>query len=183
MIQKYELPQFLKYMLRTNFTDDRAKHTAEIVKSYYDLSYYQMLDLSKTTNEFFDIQDPTQDIITEYLKKSWSYAYAMYALLRTSIEALSIFRQMVGDVRQIDPIYRDELKNIIDIANHIVKHPMFKHGQLSEGVQPVSLDVGGGIDVAVQSDTTGQITKKELDPMRDFYAIRNYIEHIFENLP
>lgn len=183
MIQKYELPEFLGYVMRTKFTDERAKHTAEIVKQYYDLAYYQMLDLSETTNGFFGLRDPAQDVVTFHLKKSWSYAYGMYALIRTSVEALSIFRQMIGDVRQIDPVYRDELIRIIDIANHIIKHPMYKHNQLSEGAQPVSLDISGGIDIAIQSDTTGQISKKELDPMKDFYFVRNYIEHIFENLP
>jgi len=90
---------------------------------------------------------------------------------------------MIGDVRQIDSVYRDDLIRIIDIANNIVKHPMYKHNQLSEGAQPVALDISGGIDVAIQSDITGQINKKELNPMKDFYAVRNYIEHIFDNLP
>ena len=182
MILKYQLPNFYEYVFKNKFPDERSKHTAEVVKRYYDLAYYQMLDLQRVCGEFFNIENPTNNQINEYLNRCWSHAYAMYSLLRTSTEALSIFRKMIGDRKLIDSGYQNELIRIINIANNVVKHPMYKHGQLSEGAQAVSIDISCGIDVALQSDITGQITKMELNPMGDFYVTRNHIEYIFKSL-
>ncbi len=181
MFPKYQLPNLLEFLSKYKTTDDRAKHTLELVWPYYHFAYYQMISLSETSNLFFKEAPEKNEIITEYLHKSWSYAYGMYTLLRTTLESLSVFRKMISDAKPVDDYYQKELKRIIFIANDIVKHPMFKHNVVSTGTQPIALSLNGIIDVVVTSHN-GKVLKTEINPIDDFEIIHNYIEYIFDRL-
>src|SRR5271157_4785599 len=125
MLPKYQLPGFIKFYSFYKFTDLKSKQTASLVLSYYDYAYHQMLSLSDTYAEFFKENTDEHHRVMFYLHKSWSYAFGMYALLRTTIEALSILRKMMGDMAPVSTYYQENIKRIIDIANNIVKHPTF----------------------------------------------------------
>lgn len=181
MFSKYQLPNFLEFLSKYKTTDDRAKHTLELVWSYYHFAYYQMISLNETSNLFFKEAPEGNEIITTYLHKSWSYAYGMYTLLRTTLESLSIFRKMISDIKPVDSYYQKEVERVIFIANDIVKHPMFKHNIVSTGTQPIALSLNGLIDVAITSPN-GHTLKTEIDPIKDFEVIHNYIEYVFSNL-
>src|SRR5882757_8128315 len=61
-----------------------AVYTANM---YYEFAYYQMLDFCTVKDQMYK-QRPQSGLETSsYLYRAWSDAYAMYALLRTTIEA------------------------------------------------------------------------------------------------
>lgn len=177
MITFYQLPNYLDFLLNYRFQDSRSKQTAQSVLDYYRFAYYQMMNLSDTCDNFFNVQDPDHETMIEGMNKSWSYAYAMYALLRTSLEAMSIFRKMVNDQTVVNTYYKNEIIRIIDIANDVVKHPTFKHNVFSTGTEVIGLMRGGDIEVAISSDD-GSIIRKEINPMKDFKIIRDYLNYI-----
>lgn len=176
MIPFYQLPNYLEFLSKYRFPDDRSKHTAELAWAYYKFSYYQMLTLSKTCNNFFKIENPDHDTVMENLNKCWSYAYGMYALLRTTLDAIRIFRKMVND-KSSHARYYDDVKRIVDIANDVIKHPTFKPNQLSTGTLPISIMIGAEIDVVINSDD-GTVKRMQIDPMKDFKIVRDYLNYI-----
>ena len=181
MFSKYQLHNFQEFIAKNKLNSDRIKHTSELVWSYYHFAYYQMISLNESYNSFFKEAPEQNDIIISYLNKSWSYAYGMYALLRTTLEIMSTLRKMLEDTNPIDQYYEIEIKKIIDIANDVVKHPAFKHQIMSSGTQPIALSLNGEIDIVTISDL-GTFEKKEINPMKDFETVRNYIEYISEKL-
>ena len=58
---------------------------------------------------------------------------------------------------------------------------MFKHDDVSTGTQPIALGLNGTLDVIVAS-YSGVTQKFEIDPMKDFEFVHNYIEYIFNRL-
>ena len=176
MLRKYQLPQCLEFYSKYPFPDIKSKHTANIAISYYYLAYFQMLSLGDAYTTFFKEENPDQDEVMFHLRKSWSYAFGMYAMLRTTIEALNIMKKMLKYTIAVDD-YQGEIKRIIDIVNNIVKHPTYKHGVVSEACEPKALSMNGEIDIIFWSDS-GHSSKIELDPMKDFDIIHNYLEFI-----
>ena len=179
LVQKYSIPQFLEFYAGYKFPDQKSKHTADVALSYYLYAYHQMMSLSDSYTEFFKKENPTNSEVMYYMRKSWSYAFAMYALLRTMLEALSILRKMLSDAKAVDAYYAENIKRVVDIANDIVKHPTFKHDRPSNACEPQALSLNGEIDIVIWSDA-GDATKLELNPMQDFYLVRNYLEYIAE---
>ena len=178
---KYTIPNFIEFSLQYKFPDAKSKHTAQMAVSYYLYSYHQMISFSDSYTEFFKKQNPSHNEVAFYLCKSWSYAFAMYALLRTSLEALSIMRKMLGDVSSVDKYYEENIKRLADIGNDIIKHPTYKHGSVSEACEPQALSLNGEIDIVIFSNS-GAVSKLELDPMEDFYLVTNYLEYLAERL-
>ncbi len=182
MIDKYRIPKYLEFLSKYKFPDSKSRHTAKMADLYYEFAYYQMLSLSETYTAFFKEQSPTHNEVMYHLHKSWAFAYAMYALLRTSLDAIRITRKMIGDTSTIDIYYEEQIKKIIDIANDIVKHPTFKPTpEESWAVEPQALSLNGEIDVVIGSDK-GDMVKAELNPMSDFEVVRNYLEYIGDKL-
>ena len=181
LFPKYKIPQFLEFYARYNFPDAKSKHTADVALSYYLYAYHQMISLSDTYTEFFKQENPPHDQVMFYLRKSWSYAFAMYALLRTALEALSIMRKMLKDTEPVSDYYQENIERLINIANDIVKHPTYKHDEASEACEPQALSMNGEIDVVVWSDA-GDASKIEINPMQDFYLVHNYLEYLAEKL-
>ena len=181
MLDKYQLTNCIDFYGKYAFPDVKSKHTADVAISYYYYAYYQMMSLSTTYVAFFKEQNPSNDEVMHYLRQSWSYAFSMYAMLRTMLDALRIMRQMIGDTTPVDASYEENIKRIIDIANDIVKHPTYKVGVASEACEPLALSLNGEIDIIVWSNT-GQSSKMELSPMKDFEVVHNYAEYITARL-
>ncbi len=181
MVPKYQVPKFLEFYASYAFPDAKSKHTADVALAYYHYAYYQMISFGETYTEFFEVDNPGNGEVMFYLRKSWSYAFGMYTLLRTTIEAINVMRKMIGDTNTVDTYYQKSIKEIIDIANDIVKHPTFKYGGVSEACEPQALSMNGEIDIVVWSDS-GNPSKIELNPMKDFYTITNYCEYIAEKV-
>lgn len=182
-VGKYQIPQFEKVLASFKFPDAKSKHCCFLVRMYYELAYHQMIAHSENCNQFFRGSVGQNDLnkADTYLYRSWSHAFGMYVLLRTALETLSVMRKMIGDTKGVETYYKDNVTRIIDIANDNVKHPSFRHGVDSEACEPDSLAIGGEIDIITWSKTLVS-TKSEIDPMKDFYTITNYIEYIAEQL-
>jgi hypothetical protein len=147
------------------------------------MAYHQMIAHSENCNEFFKDSSAPNDpkLAKMYLYKSWSHAFGMYTLLRTTLETLSVMRKMIGDTKDVDPYYQSNIKRIIDIANDNIKHPSFKYGVESEACEPDTLSINGEIDIITWSkDLSG--TRTAIDPLKDFYTVTNYIEYIAEQI-
>lgn len=181
LASKYQIPLFVEFFSRFSFPDAKSKHTAEVAMSYYVFAYYQMIALSETYTLFFKKESPSSGEVAESLNKSWSHAFAMYALLRTCLEALSIMRKMLSDTDDVDETHAKNVKKLIDIANDVVKHPTFKLEKMSEACEPQALSLNGEIDVVVWSEL-GYASKIEIDPIQDFYQVHNYIEYLSDRL-
>jgi hypothetical protein len=175
---KYGIPEFLSLandpVLKTNHELRFAAYTAGL---YYEFAYYQMLDFSTVTNEMYEKEPAPNSPETEaYLYRAWSHAYAMYALLRTTIEAVrkinaEVLKKDVGD------FYKNRIKEIVDTANDIVKHPIF-NGSGSYAHRPLSLYRWGDIEIQRWMDQTSDSIQLTVSPEKDFYTIQNYLEHI-----
>lgn len=186
-ISKYQIPKFQDIRSGYDFkkrTD--LKYAAYIACLYYEFAYYQMLGFSDNNNQFFKENPEDAKIIDEYLHKGWSGAYAMYALLRTVIEAVRKINKALVDENSISSHYKTAIKNIVDITNDVVKHPMFNDttdpSDASQAYRPVSLNIGGEIDIERWVDQASPSSTLEIDPFKDFVTVRNYLEHIAEIL-
>lgn len=174
---KYATPDFLEFYARFQFPDEKSKHTADIARSYYIYAKYQYFAYVETYDEFFHIENPDHNQVMEHLRESWSFAFGMYGQLRTTIEALSRMRKMLGDSQSIDRYYEENVSRLVNIMNDVVKHPMYKHSEPSEACEPQALSIGGEIDIINWSDK-GESSKETLDPRKDFMVIHDYLEYL-----
>jgi len=140
-----------------------------------------MIALSDTCNNFFRKNTEDDDEIDESMQKCWSFAYGMYVHLRTVIDTIKNIRILIDDKNDIDKYYKLRIKEIIDVTNDIVKHPLFKTDMSnSMASQPQTLSIDGSIDIVLWFG--GRATKKTLSPEKNFVIVRNYMESIFEKL-
>ncbi len=183
-ISKYTIPNFEDIRHNYNFKDRiDLKYASYIACLYYEFAYYRMLGFSDIRSRFFKENLPDNNLINNYLNQSWSEAYSVYALLRTSIEAVRKINKGLLNENLINSYYKTKIKNIINITNDIIKHPMFNDasGQ-SQAYRPISLDIGGNIDIERWIDKTTPSSTLSISPMEDFEAVKNYLEHIAELL-
>ena len=186
-IPKYKISEFEDIRNGYNFGNRiDLKFASEITCLYYEFAYYQILGFSDTYNKFFKEAPDDHDSIISYLNQSWSQAYAIYALLRTCIEAIRKINKGLLSENQISDHYKYRIKEIIDITNDIIKHPMFNNtndsSDTSIAYRPISLDIGGEIDVERWIDQSSPSDTLKISPMRDFETVQNYIKHIAQLL-
>ena len=174
---KYTTPDFFEFYASFRFPDEKSKHTADIALSYYIYARYQYFAYTETYDEFFKIENPNHSQVMEYLRKSWSFAFGMYGQLRTTIEALSRMRKMLGDNQPIDKYFEENISRLVNIMNDVVKHPMYKHSEPSEACEPQALSMNGEIDIITWSDK-GESARETLYPGKDFMVIHDYLEYL-----
>ncbi len=182
-IPKYQIPKFQVLSKEYDFKQKTdVKYASYIACMYYEFAYYQMLDFCSTTNKFFEEALPEDSpLIDTYLYKSWSHAYSMYALLRTTIEAVrKVNKEFLSDA-EVGDFYKEKIKEIVDIANDVVKHPMFNNNGVidaSYAYRPSALYRWDEIEIQQWSDQTTPSSSLTIAPEKDFYMIQNYLEHI-----
>ncbi len=181
-VSKYKIIKFEDFKKSYDFgTNIELKFATHIAIMYYEFAYYQMINFCNTTDEFFKKNLPVDDpAINTYLYEAWSNAYSVYVLLRTTIEAVKKVNKELLKDNNISDFYKKRIKEIIDIANDIVKHPMFNNVANSCAYLPISLSLGGGIDIQKWVDKTTPSSNIEIDPEKDFYSVCNYFEYIAE---
>lgn len=176
-----ELVSYLEFLHKNKLPEGQKKHTCELVRMYHKLAYHQYLIFNESFSIYFAKESPTRIESDFYLHQAFSSAFSMYSLLRTSLEALRTFRKMMGNTTVVNEADTQNIKRIIDIANDIVKHPMFKHKEISTGAEPVGFSSEGIVSVAIFSPN-GSVSKKDLDPKKDFEIVRNYLDGTFKKL-
>jgi len=181
-VSKYKIPKFEAFELSYDFKSKiEIKFATHIAIMYHELAYHQMINFSDINNEFFEKNLPANDTaIDTYLYKAWSSAYSVYALLRTTTEAVRKINKELLNETDIRDSYKTRIKEIIDIANDMIKHPMFNDTDASCAYLPTGLGRGGEIDVQKWIDKTTPSSTIEIYPEKDFYTICNYLEHIAE---
>jgi hypothetical protein len=186
-IPKYQIPNFQNIRFHYDFGERVDLQFASMIAClYYEFAYYRMLGFSDICNKNF--QDNTNDnrARNTYLNQSWSEAYAMYALLRTCIEAVRKINKELISENKIESYYKDRIKNIVDITNDVIKHPMFNDindpKDASQAFRPNGLDIGGNIDVERWIDHNTPSSILTISPMQDFEAVKSYLEHIADIL-
>ncbi len=174
---KYKIAEFEGLANRKDFqANAELRFAAYTAALYYEFAFYQMMAFSIITSEMFEKEPPENSPeFTTYLYRAWSHAYAMYALLRTTIEAA----RNINDKLSLDvgDYYRTRVKEIIDIANDIVKHPVF-NGEGSYAHRPLSLYRWGDIEFQKWTDQTSPSSQINISLEKDFYSIQNYLEHV-----
>lgn len=181
---KYSIPKFEEFKKSYNFGEKiEIRFATHIAIMYHEFAYHQMISFCNTNNEFFEKNLPNNDPeINTYLYKAWSNAYSVYVLIRTTIEAVrKINKELLNDV-DINDIYKNRIKEIVDVANDMIKHPMFNGTDKSCAYLPTGLSRGGEIDVQKWIDKTSPSLTIEIYPEKDFYTVCNYLEHIAELL-
>jgi len=186
-IPKYQIPKFENIRFNYDFKDRTDLQFASMIAClYYEFAYYQMLGFSDICNQNFKDNSTDNNVRNTYLNRSWSEAYAIYALLRTCIEAVRKINKELLDENRIETYYKNKIKNIVDITNDIIKHPMFNDinnpKDASQAFRPNSLDIGGNIDVDRWIDQTTPSSTLTISPIQDFESVKNYLEHIAELL-
>jgi hypothetical protein len=182
-ISKYQIPKFEEIRNSYDFKDKvELKYASYIACLYYEFAYYRMLGFSDVRDKFFKENPSDHNVIYTYLNQSWSEAYSIYALLRTSIEAIRKINKGLLNENQIDSYYKTKIKEIVDITNDIIKHPMFNDptnpADASQAYRPISLYIDGLIDIERWIDQTTPSSTLTINPMKDFDAMHNYLEYI-----
>ena len=179
---KYKIPKFEEFRKIYNFRDKtELKFATHIAIVYHEFAYHQMMSFLETNNEFFEKNLSENDpAINTYLNKAWSNAYSVYALLRTTIEATGKINEKLLEVRDIGNTYKERIKEIVDIANNVVKHPMFNNSVNSSACLPASLTRGGGIGIQKWVGKIAPSSTMEIDPEKDFHTICGYLENVAE---
>lgn len=174
---KYKIPKFEALASHKDVQPNAelrfAVYTACL---YYEFAYYRMLDFCTVTNDMYKARPEQTAEIDSYLYRAWSDAYAMYALLRTTIDAVRRINSAVLK-KDVDVYYRNRIKDIVDVANDAVKHPTF-NGAGSYAHRPLSLDIAGNIEIQRWADQVSSSTEFTISPEKDFYAVQNYLEHV-----
>lgn len=183
-VSKYQIPKFEEFKKTYSFEEkNELKFAAHIATMYHEFAYHQMISFCATNNEFFEKNLPDDDpVINTYLCKAWSNVYSIYVLLRTVIEAVKKINEALLKKDVVENPYKDKIKEIVDIANDIVKHPMF-NGDNSSAYWPNSLGSGDEIDVQKWIDKTTPYSIIKIYPEKDFYIVCNYLEHTAELIP
>lgn len=83
----------------------------------------------------------------------FAYAFSVYALIRTSLEACQklcnalFMLRLNEEISKYREYHKEEIKDIIDIANDMVKHPMINNPpeEKTKMSMPHSYDIGGSM--------------------------------------
>lgn len=180
-VSKYKIPKFEEFeRVHVAGKEPEIRFAARIAVTYHEFAYHQMINFCEVNNHFFEqnLEDNDPEINT-YLNKAWADAYSMYALLRTVIEAVRKLNETLLGKATIEDHYKSRIKEIVDIANNMVKHPMF-NGENSSAYLPTSLGRGGEIDMQKWIDKTSPSSSIEINPEKDFYAVCGYLEYVAE---
>lgn len=182
-VSKYQIPKFEEFE-RTGVKkqDAEIRFAARIAVMYYEFAYHQMINFCETNNEFFEQNLPDNDPqISTHLNRGWSNAFGMYTLLRTVIDAVRKINDAILDKNSIEEHYRTKIKEIVDITNDMVKHPIF-NGNNSCAYLPTSLGRSGEIDIQKWTDKNSPSSNVEIYPEKDFYSVCNYMEYVADKL-
>jgi hypothetical protein len=181
-VSKYKIPKFENLKKSYDFKlKTEIKFAAHVAIMYHEFAYHQVVNFCDTNCEFFEKNlSENNPAINTYLYKAWSQAYSVYTLLRTTIEATRRINKEFLQNNDIGDFYNRGIKKIADVANDIIKHPMFNGTNASCAYLPIGLGLGDEIDVQKWTDRTSPSSTIEIYPEEDFYTVCNYLEHIAE---
>ena len=151
-------------------------------RRYFYLAEIQIQGFKNALEKTFE--ESKEPKIIDYSEQCYSYSYGFYALIRTCLEVSSKFSdafQKQNFSKELES-YRDSKKNevinIIKIANDYIKHPVENQGKVT-WYEPGGLDNHGELGIYEWSTVDNNHFKVlSIYPIRDITTVFEYLEQI-----
>src|SRR3989344_3030554 len=164
----------------SKFQDEKNFHLATITQKYFYFAELQIIDFQRNCEKNFK-----KNRSIDYNEACYSNAFGFYALIRACLETSRILcdkmqkKDNTGKLKEYRQDNFKRIKNIIDIADDIVKHP--QKDQITNKVsfyEPGGLDNFGNMYVYewLNSGQMGEIL--EINPIKDCDLVYKYLENL-----
>lgn len=155
---------------------------AHIPLRYFYLSGVQIQNFFSALEQSF--QNRSIPNTEDYSEKCYSFCYGFYVLIRTCLEVSGKFNdafqkeKFSPELAEYRESVKDEIQDIIDIANNFVKHPVENNGKVT-WYEPGGLDSSGTLSLYEWSTQDNDHFKVlEIHPKKDYEKVYNYLEKL-----